>query len=327
MKVSPPSTLLMMCVCVDTFTAVAALGIPTTRSLALLTHDPSISVMRENGPELPSLLARVAPSFIRIGHFEALNPGRAGHNTHQFFLGNSGWMSGEEDDSKADESKGPLGGQGNLEGLRELTNWCQHLMSTDGGVKGWVREVIRRNAEMVAGWQVSEPQSTGGCPSLLGIPRRLTLLGVRLDARGAQQRQHQYTRPDDRLRAICIHGRLGRTAYLQYGCTLKLSSPSYSSADDPPDHSDPSGLYSYKAQPSRVLWDLDKLVQCVAPLVGYESIHGSLSPGFADTASKADVENWTQKGLDALDGFEKDFYHVERDAEQRGWMSVRLSLE
>jgi uncharacterized protein YdiU (UPF0061 family) len=112
--------------------------------------------MRENGPEPPSLLARVAPSFIRIGHFEALNPGRAGHNTHQFFLGQSGWMAGEED-AKGDESKGPLGGQGNLEGLRELTAWCQYLMGTEGGVEGWVREVIRRNAEMVAGWQVSHP--------------------------------------------------------------------------------------------------------------------------------------------------------------------------
>lgn len=134
----------------------AALGIPTTRSLALLTHDSSISVLRENGHEPPSLMARVAPSFIRIGHFEALNPGKAGHNTHQYFLGNSGWHQDEDGDGD-DGGKGPLGGQGNLEGLRQLTNWCQSITpgGTEGGVKGWVKEVIRRNAEMVAGWQVS----------------------------------------------------------------------------------------------------------------------------------------------------------------------------
>jgi uncharacterized protein YdiU (UPF0061 family) len=131
---------------------VAALDIPTTRSLALLT-EPSISVTRENGPEQPSLLARVAPSFIRIGHFEALNPGKAGHNHHQFFLGGQGrgWLHEEGDNS---EDKGPLGGQGNLEGLRDLTEWCQYVLGSTGGVEGWVREVIRRNAEMVAGWQV-----------------------------------------------------------------------------------------------------------------------------------------------------------------------------
>ena len=130
----------------------AALDIPTTRSLALLTHDNSISVARENGPEPPSLLARVAPSFLRIGHFEALNPGKAGHNHHQFFLGGQGWM--HDEGSEASEDKGLLGGQGNLEGLRDLTAWCQGIMG-EKTVEGFVREVVRRNAEMVAGWQVS----------------------------------------------------------------------------------------------------------------------------------------------------------------------------
>lgn len=63
-------------------------------------------------------------------------------------------MAGEED-TKEDEDKGPLGGQGNLEGLRELTAWCQHVMGLEGSVETWVREVFKRNAEMVAGWQVS----------------------------------------------------------------------------------------------------------------------------------------------------------------------------
>ena len=127
----------------------AALGIPTTRSLALLTS-PSVSVMRENGPEPSSLLARIAPSFIRIGHFQAMNPGAASRNLRQLFLG-GGWMNEEDGDEK-----GPLGGHGNLEGLRELTAWCRdEVMGLRGKTTGeWVREVTRRNAEMVAGWQV-----------------------------------------------------------------------------------------------------------------------------------------------------------------------------
>lgn len=55
------------------------------------------------------------------------------------------------------DSEGPLAGQGNLEGLRDLTGWCRdELMGMRGkGTAEWVREVVKRNAEMVAQWQVS----------------------------------------------------------------------------------------------------------------------------------------------------------------------------
>lgn len=67
-------------------------------------------------------------------------------------------MHDEESDSG--EEKGPLGGQGNLEGLRELTTWCTEIMG-ESTVEGFVREVVRRNAEMVAGWQVSQARPVG----------------------------------------------------------------------------------------------------------------------------------------------------------------------
>lgn len=63
-------------------------------------------------------------------------------------------MHDEGNEAGPGEGKGPLGGQGNLEGLRELAQWCQSLMGEET-IEGFVREVIRRNAEMVAGWQVS----------------------------------------------------------------------------------------------------------------------------------------------------------------------------
>ena len=51
-----------------------ALGIPTTRSLAMVLY-PSLPVQRESStPEKAAVVTRVAPSFIRIGNFESLNP-------------------------------------------------------------------------------------------------------------------------------------------------------------------------------------------------------------------------------------------------------------
>ncbi|KAI0749563.1 hypothetical protein C8Q80DRAFT_1218695 [Daedaleopsis nitida] len=124
--------------------AMHALGIPTTRSLALI-HLPKLPVERER-VESACILTRVAPSFIRIGSFEALNP-----PAQIFFLG---------------------GGQqaAHLEALRVLGEWVarrvlslpdvkwREAAGEDGLGDAWgtklVLEVARRNARMVAGWQV-----------------------------------------------------------------------------------------------------------------------------------------------------------------------------
>nr|ODN85817.1 hypothetical protein L203_04697 [Cryptococcus depauperatus CBS 7841] len=101
--------------------AVAALGIPTTRALALFTSPLlTLPVFRDDGLHPASLLVRLAPSFIRIGHFEALNPPES------------------------------------LEGLRELGIWMKDIVMSmqDMSWDEWVEEVIKRNVEMVAKWQV-----------------------------------------------------------------------------------------------------------------------------------------------------------------------------
>lgn len=129
--------------------AINALRIPTTRALAILTSP--VRVMREQGPEPSSLVARVAPSFIRIGHFEAMNPGEAAKNAHQVFFG-GGWKSSVEDEADKNDA---LGGQGSLEGLRDLTLWAKEVMGMkDSTVNEWFIDVVRRNAETVAQWQV-----------------------------------------------------------------------------------------------------------------------------------------------------------------------------
>jgi len=122
-----------------------ALGIPTTRSLSLISL-PALPVARER-VETACILTRLAPSFIRIGNFEALNG-----PTNMFFFG---------------------GGQQkpDLEALRILGEWVKgpnvlNLQLGEASAKGkeketqgkpWgeelVLEVARRNGRMVAGWQ------------------------------------------------------------------------------------------------------------------------------------------------------------------------------
>jgi serine/tyrosine/threonine adenylyltransferase len=113
-----------------------ALGIATTRSLSLIAH-PSIPVLRER-IESACVVSRLAPSFIRIGNFEALNPPEG-----MFFLG-----GGQQD--------------ANYEALRKLGEWVsrrvlrlQNVNWNEGDAWGkeLVLESTRRNARMVAGWQ------------------------------------------------------------------------------------------------------------------------------------------------------------------------------
>jgi len=114
--------------------AMHALRIPTTRSLALIGL-PDLEVVREEY-ETACILTRVAPSFIRIGNFQALNP-----PTDIFLLG---------------------GGQqpADYDALRLLGLWVARrvlrLPDLEDG-KPWalrlVKECAKRNALMLAGWQ------------------------------------------------------------------------------------------------------------------------------------------------------------------------------
>ncbi|KAI6154837.1 hypothetical protein BKA82DRAFT_375752 [Pisolithus tinctorius] len=117
--------------------AMHALGIPTTRSLALV-YLPELPVIRER-VEKACVTTRVAETFIRIGNFEALSP----PSRAMFFFG---------------------GGQqhADYEALRILGEWTVRRILKLGNVdldagdawgKELVFEVARRNAKMVAAWQ------------------------------------------------------------------------------------------------------------------------------------------------------------------------------
>jgi uncharacterized protein YdiU (UPF0061 family) len=110
-----------------------ALGVPTTRSLAL-TYLPTLPVHRER-EEKAAIVTRVAPSFIRIGSFQALNPPEV-----MFFLG---------------------GGQQavDLEALRILGEYVTRkvlkldVKEGEPWAESLVMNVAKSNALMVANWQ------------------------------------------------------------------------------------------------------------------------------------------------------------------------------
>lgn len=109
-----------------------ALSIPTSRSLSLISI-PDVHVVRER-IESACILTRMAPSFIRIGCFEALNG-------PTFALFGGGQQSAD------------------WEALRILGEWVsQNVLRLDVPEGGkWAKELVlesaRRNARMVAGWQ------------------------------------------------------------------------------------------------------------------------------------------------------------------------------
>lgn len=113
--------------------AMHALNIPTTRALSIISL-PALSVMRER-METACVVTRIAPSFIRIGNFEAFNG-----PTNMFFFG---------------------GGQQkpDYEALRILGEYVTkevlklELKEGDAWGEKLVLDVAKRNAKMVAGWQ------------------------------------------------------------------------------------------------------------------------------------------------------------------------------
>ncbi|KAH7101980.1 UPF0061-domain-containing protein [Auriculariales sp. MPI-PUGE-AT-0066] len=112
--------------------AMHALSIPTTRSLALIGL-PDLEVVREQY-ETACIMTRVAPSFIRIGNFQALNPPR-----DVFAFG-----AGQQ--------------QADYDALLKLGRWVtQRVLKLDNLDEPWglrlVKESARRNALMLAGWQ------------------------------------------------------------------------------------------------------------------------------------------------------------------------------
>ncbi|GHJ89350.1 hypothetical protein NliqN6_5752 [Naganishia liquefaciens] len=152
--------------------AMAALGIPTSRALSLTTLPlHQLQVVREYGPEPSSTLARLAPSFLRIGNFEVLNPPEEARHMQFFMLGMAGGGQGEDSSLQRD-----------WEGLRRMGEWVAGPAALGLGLregevwgKKLVMEVALRNARMVAAWQVY-----GFCHGVINTDN-VSVLGITID--------------------------------------------------------------------------------------------------------------------------------------------------
>lgn len=108
--------------------------LPTSRSLSLAVL-PTLPVNREYGPEKGAIASRIAPTFLRIGSFEILNPPE---NEFVFSFSGGHGYAGDEWDL-----------------MRDLAGIVKARLGLGEEVRTWdlVKEVSRRNAKMVAGWQ------------------------------------------------------------------------------------------------------------------------------------------------------------------------------
>lgn len=93
-------------------------------------------MLRENGPEPGAVVSRIAPSFLRIGSFEILNPPR---DQLLFFFNRPNQHKTEPE----------------WDNLRVLAEFVRGKLGLGADAGSWemVREIGRRNARMVAGWQ------------------------------------------------------------------------------------------------------------------------------------------------------------------------------
>lgn len=118
--------------------AMHALGIPTTRALALVGSP--LGVRRET-LETAAVVTRLAPSFIRFGHFE--------------------WLD-------------HLGDSAGLKALAEHLI-AEHYPTFAGDFSGWLTEVVQRTARLMAQWQ-----SVGFCHGVMNTDN-FSILGLTLD--------------------------------------------------------------------------------------------------------------------------------------------------
>ncbi len=118
--------------------AMQALGIPTTRALALIGSP--LPVRRERF-ETAALVTRLAPSFVRFGHFE--------------------WLAHLEDTAA----------------LRSLADHiiAEHFPAHIGDYAGWLTEVVQRTARLMAQWQ-----AVGFCHGVMNTDN-FSILGLTLD--------------------------------------------------------------------------------------------------------------------------------------------------
>ncbi|MGQ5523454.1 protein adenylyltransferase SelO [Chitinimonas sp. PSY-7] len=121
--------------------AMYGLGIPTTRALALVGSPEA--VWRETR-ETAAVVTRVAPSFLRFGHFE-----------HFYYQGNHAALKALADFA--------------------ITHYFPHHQEAANPYQAMLDEVIERTAELIADWQ-----AVGFCHGVMNTDN-MSLLGLTID--------------------------------------------------------------------------------------------------------------------------------------------------
>ncbi|KAG8897843.1 hypothetical protein FRB99_007877 [Tulasnella sp. 403] len=246
--------------------AMHALGIPTTRSLSLISL-PTLPVAREQ-QETAAIVCRVAESFIRIGNFQALNSSEP--DVSFIFLGASGGSFAQQPP--------------NYEALRLLGEWVTRKvlkLDIESGApwaKKLVWECARRNALMCAGWQ-----AYGFMHGVMNTDN-ISILGLTID--------------------------YGPYAFMDVF-----------SHDHVCNHTDEIGRYSYKHQPTMIVYALRMLLRSLAPVIGAE-----LESGKAVTEDCADVsklKSWSAKAQEMSEELEQ---HVVETFSEEYWRLMRQRL-
>ena len=124
--------------------AMHALGVPTTRALALVASP--LPVYRET-QESAAIVTRVAPSFARFGHVEHL----AFWGQGAARVAASAWLA------------------------HHITTHFPHLPAGEQAPMLWFDEVVQRTADLMAAWQ-----SLGFCHGVMNTDN-MSLLGLTLD--------------------------------------------------------------------------------------------------------------------------------------------------
>lgn len=237
----------------------AALGVPTSRALAV-TSLPDVIVSRERR-HAAAICTRLAPIWTRIGSFE--------HHA----------------DRKEWESVRLLAEFVAREGY----GWPVEASKEEGKREAFVGKLVlecaRRNAEMIAHWQVQ-----GFMHGVMNTDN-ISLLGITID--------------------------FGPYAMMDLFDQSQICNKS-----------DGEGRYTYRMQPTMGLFALEKLLEAVSPLVGYEQAHGQApSPGVLVRATAEEIAQWGAKGQESLSEELKTTYMTTTlDAWKKAWL-YRLGIQ
>jgi uncharacterized protein YdiU (UPF0061 family) len=280
-----------------------ALGVPTTRALALVLA-AKLPVLREHGNEPGAIVTRFARSWVRIGTFDLLrargdreNLRRLSEYVAEEVYGGWETLPGPLPEAPSNASKTPSPGEDDAAAAALAHVPASILLSPPVGIPAarttgagahaqnrfarLYRAITRANAATVARWQVA-----GFINGVLNTDNT-SIAGLSLD-----------------------FGPFG---------FLDAYDPAYT-----PNHDDHSLRYAYRAQPGVVWWNLVRLAEALAELLG-EGDRVDEERLVREGPREEDVKEMTERARTLIEGAGREYRAVLAAQFRRG-MAARLGL-